>query len=151
MKIRVEKVLLEISLVRVKYNHNKIWPILRNNCNYLKKYFPLPSFIIYYGNHAFQKYFLCICRINIYFQQKPQIIKIIVNYKYIICQQNLNSIFSNVIICFTLTPFLTLPSQPLLPSPLQLQNFITLNGSLMSVFVCVCVQIWHLLHMRDRR
>ena len=47
------------------------------------------------------------------------------NYKYTLCQQKFNSIYSNVIICFILTPFLTLPSQPLLPSPLKLQNFTT--------------------------
>ena len=70
------------------------------------------------------------------------------NYKYyIIFQQKLNSIYSYVIICFILTPFLTLPSQPLLPFPLKLQNFTTPNGSLMSV----CVQIWHLFYIRDRR
>ena len=57
--------------------------------------------------------------------------KVIVNYKYIICQQKLNSIYSNVIICFILTPFLTLPS------PLNLQNFTTPNRSLMCC-VCVC-------------
>ena len=57
--------------------------------------------------------------------------KVIVNYKYIICQQKLNSIYRNVIMCFILTPFLT---------P---------NGSLMSV-CCVYVQIWHLFHIRDR-
>ena len=48
-----------------------------------------------------------------------------------------NSIYSNVIIYYILTPFLTLPSQPLLPSPLKLQNFITPNETLMCV-VCVC-------------
>ena len=46
-----------------------------------------------------------------------------------------------------LTPFLTLPSQTLLPSSLKLQNFTTRNGSLM----IVCVQIWHLFHISDRR
>ena len=63
--------------------------------------------------------------------------KVIVHckYKYIICQQN--SIFSKVIICFMLDPFLTLPSQPLLSSPRKLQNFTTQNESLMSV-CCVC-------------
>ena len=70
------------------------------------------------------------------------------NYKHIICQQKLNSIYSNVIICFILTPFLTLPSQPFLPSPLNL-NFVTPNESLMSV-CCVCVQIWPLFHICDR-
>ena len=69
---------------------------------------------------------------------------------YIICQQKLNSIYSNVIICFILTPFLTLPSQPFLPSPFKLQNFTTPNESLMNV-CCGCVQIWHLFHTRDRR
>ena len=34
---------------------------------------------------------------------------------------------------FILTPFLTLPSQPLLPSPLKLHKFTTPKGSLMSV------------------
>ena len=53
-----------------------------------------------------------------------------------ICQQQLNSIYSNVIICYILTHFLTLPSQPVLTSPLQ--NFITPNESLMSA-CCVCV------------
>ena len=43
-----------------------------------------------------------------------------------------------VIICFILTPFLTLRSQPLLPSPLKLQKFTTRNESLMNV-CCVCV------------
>ena len=47
--------------------------------------------------------------------------------KLIICQQKLNSIYSNVIICFIITPFLTLPYQSLLPSPLTLQNFTTPN------------------------
>ena len=65
-------------------------------------------------------------------------IKVILNYKYITCQQKLNSINTNVIICFILTPFLTLPSQPLLPSPLKLHNFKALNEPLMSVY-CVCV------------
>ena len=51
-------------------------------------------------------------------------------------------IYSNVIICFILTPFLTLPSQHLLHSPLKLQNFTTPNEPLMSVCF-VCVQIWH--------
>ena len=54
-------------------------------------------------------------------------------YKYIICQQKLNSIYSNVIICFILTPFLTPTYQSFLPSPVKLQNFITPNGPLMSV------------------
>ena len=36
-----------------------------------------------------------------------------------------NSIYSNVILYYILTPFLTLPSQPLLPSPVKLQNFKT--------------------------
>ena len=49
--------------------------------------------------------------------------KVIVNYEYIICQQKLNLIYCNVIICYILTPFLTLTSQPLLPSSLKLQNF----------------------------
>ena len=70
------------------------------------------------------------------------LLKVITTYKYIICQQELNSIYFNVIICFILTPFLTLPSQPLLPSPLKLKNFTTPNESLMSVcclYVCRCV------------
>ena len=54
----------------------------------------------------------------------------------------LNLIYSNVIICFILTPFLTLPSQPLLPSPLKLQNFTTPNETLMSV----CVDLASLSH-----
>ena len=58
--------------------------------------------------------------------------------QYILCHQKLNSIYSNVVICLTL------------PSPLRLQNFTTPNGSQMSV-CCVCVQIWHLFHIRDRR
>ena len=65
--------------------------------------------------------------------------KVIVNYKYIICQQKLHSIYSNVIIWFILTPFLTQPSQPILPS-LKLQNFTTPNETLLSM----CLQIWHL-------
>ena len=69
-------------------------------------------------------------------------------YKYNICK--LNSIYSNVIICFILTPFLILPSKPILPSPLKLQNFKTPNESLISV-CCVCVQIWHVFHIRDRK
>ena len=40
---------------------------------------------------------------------------------------------STVIICFILTPFLSQPSQPLLPSPLKLQNFTTLKLTLRSV------------------
>ena len=60
-----------------------------------------------------------------------------------------NFIFS-LFIEFYFTPFLTLPSQPLLPSPLKLQNFTTPNESLMSV-CCVCAQIWHLFHIRDRK
>ena len=40
--------------------------------------------------------------------------------------------------------------KPLLPSPLKLQNFTTPNESLMNV-CCVCVYIWHLFHIRDRR
>ena len=38
---------------------------------------------------------------------------------------------------FILTPFLSLPSQPLLPSPLKLQNFTISNAPLMSA-CCVC-------------
>ena len=72
------------------------------------------------------------------------------DYKYILCQQKLNSIYSNVIIFVILTLFLTLPSQPLLPFPLKLQNFTTPNETLMSV-CCVCVQIWHHFHKRDRK
>ena len=53
--------------------------------------------------------------------------KVIVNYKYFVCQHKLNSIKSNVIICFILTPLLSIPSQPLLPFPLKLQNFTTPN------------------------
>ena len=71
-------------------------------------------------------------------------------YKNIICQQKLNSIYSNLIIYFILTPFLTLPSQPLLPYPLKLQNFTTQSESLMKV-CCVCVQIWHLFHVHDKK
>ena len=76
--------------------------------------------------------------------------KVIVNYKYIICQQKLNKIYSYLIICFILTPFSTLPYQPLLPSPLKLHNFTTPNETLMSVWF-VCVQIWHLFHICDRK
>ena len=54
--------------------------------------------------------------------------------------------FSNVIICFILTPFLTLPSQPLLHTPLNLQKFTTPNGSLMSV-CCVSADLASLSHM----
>ena len=66
------------------------------------------------------------------------------SYKYILIKiwygfdPNSNTKYNKeyVIICFILTPFLTLPSpQPLLPSPLKLQNFTTQNGSLM--IVCV--------------
>ena len=72
------------------------------------------------------------------------------NYKYVLCQQKLNLIYSNVIICFILTPFLTLLSQTLLPSPLKLQNFTTPSESLMSM--CgVFVQIWHLFPIHDRK
>ena len=59
----------------------------------------------------------------------------------------LNSIYSNGIICFILTPLLTIPSQPLLPSPLKLKKIITQNESLMSVGV----QIWHLFYIRYRK
>ena len=53
-----------------------------------------------------------------------------------------NLINSNVNICFILTPFLILPSQPLLPPPLKLQNFTTQNGSL----ICVCADLASLSH-----
>ena len=56
-------------------------------------------------------------------------IKVIVNH--IICQQKLNSIQSNVVICFLLTTFLSL------------QNFTTPNEPL----VCVCVDLAYLSHM----
>ena len=65
-----------------------------------------------------------------------KIIQSYFNYKYIICQQKLNSIYSNVIISFILTPFLILASQPLIPFPIKLQNFTTPNELLMSVCVC---------------
>ena len=66
----------------------------------------------------------------------------------ILSQQKLNSIYSNVIIYFILTPFLTLPSQPILPSPLKLENFTTPNESLMSVCcMCVCADLASLSHM----
>ena len=71
-------------------------------------------------------------------------------WSHIICQQKLNSIYSNVIICFILTTILTLPSQPLLPFSIKLQNFTTPKEALMSVR-CVYVQIWHLFHIRDRK
>ena len=64
-------------------------------------------------------------------------VKVMVNYKYIICQQKLNSMESNVYICFILTPFLTLPSQPLLPSPLKLHNCTTPNEPKWVCVVCV--------------
>jgi hypothetical protein len=38
---------------------------------------------------------------------------------------------------FHSSPFLSQPFQPLLPSPLKLQNFTTPNQSLMSVYVCI--------------
>ena len=60
----------------------------------------------------------------------------VLNYNYILGYQKLNSIFSNVIICFILTLFLTLSSQPLLPSLFKLKKFTTPNESQMSVF-CV--------------
>ena len=63
-------------------------------------------------------------------------------YKYVICQQKLNSIFSNVILCLILTPFLTLPSKLHLPSPLKLQNLTAQNESLMSV----CADLASLSH-----
>ena len=66
------------------------------------------------------------------------------NYKYIICQKKLNLIYSNVIICFILTPFLTLPFQPFLLFPLKLQNFTTPKKSLMSV----CADLASLSHMK---
>ena len=43
-----------------------------------------------------------------------------------------------IFICFILTPSLSLPFQPLLTSPLKLQNFTTPNEPLMSA-CCVCV------------
>ena len=49
------------------------------------------------------------------------------NYKYIICQRKINSLYSKVIICLILTRFL------ILPSFLKLENFTTPNESLMSV------------------
>ena len=55
----------------------------------------------------------------------------------------LNSIYSKVIICFILTPFLTLPSQPLLLSPLELKKFITQNESLNE---CGCADLASFLH-----
>ena len=62
----------------------------------------------------------------------------IVNYKYIVCQQKLNSMKSTVIICFILTPFLSQPST------LKLQNFTTPNE-------CVCVMIWRVFHICDKK
>ena len=53
-----------------------------------------------------------------------------------------NSIYSNEIICFILTKFLNLPSQPLLPSSLKLQNLTTENESLISLCcVCMCADL----------
>ena len=45
------------------------------------------------------------------------------NYKYNICLKKLNSIDSNVNICFILTPYHNPTSQSFLPSPLNLQYF----------------------------
>ena len=74
-------------------------------------------------------------------------------------------IIYNIIICFILTPFLTLPSkpllpsqplqpsqpllpfQPLLPSPLKQHNFTTQNELPMSLCcVCVCADLSSLSH-----
>ena len=52
-----------------------------------------------------------------------------------------------LIICFILTPFLSLPSQPLQPSPLKLQNFTTQKIPLMSA-CCVCLDLTSLSHTR---
>ena len=54
----------------------------------------------------------------------------------------LNSIYSNVIICFILTPFLTLPLKPLY---LPFFSYRTPNESLMSV-CCVCADLASLSH-----
>ena len=59
------------------------------------------------------------------------------NCKLEVSQQKRNLILSSLIICFILTPFLSLPSQPLLPSPLKLHNFTTPTESLMRA-CCVC-------------
>ena len=72
----------------------------------------------------------------------PITYKVIVNYKYIICQQKLNLIYSNVILFFILTPFLTLPSKPLLPLSLKLWNFTTPNETPMGVCADM-VFLWH--------
>ena len=63
-----------------------------------------------------------------------------INQRNFNCLKKLNSIDSNVIICFFLTPYYDPTSQTLLPSPLNLQYFTTPNKSLMSV-CCVCVEI----------
>ena len=64
--------------------------------------------------------------------------------KYIMSTKTKFNLF-NVIISSILTPFLTLLSQPILPSPLRLQNFKTPNESLMSV-CCMCVDLASLSH-----
>ena len=58
----------------------------------------------------------------------------------------LNLIYCNHMFFFNLTPFLTLRSQPLVPSPLKVQNFTTPNESLMNVS-CVCVDLASFSHM----
>ena len=60
-------------------------------------------------------------------------VKVILITSILYVNKKLNSIYSNVIICFILTLFYSIPFQPLLPSPLKLQKFTTPNGSLMSV------------------
>ena len=52
-----------------------------------------------------------------------------------------------VIICFILTPFLSVPSPPLLPSPLKLQYFTTPNEWVQFV----CVKICRVFLIRDRK
>ena len=71
------------------------------------------------------------------------------NYKYLYyMQKKKNSIYSNVIICFILSPFLTLPFQPLY---LPLFSYRTLQPQMNHLWVCVCVQIWHFFYVSDRK
>ena len=52
-----------------------------------------------------------------------------------------------LIICFILTPFLSLHSQLILPSLLKLQSQMIPN----ECGLCVCGKILHLFHIRDRK
>ena len=68
-------------------------------------------------------------------------IKVVVNYKYIMYMSTKTKfILIYCIHIFHSRSFLSLPSQPLLPCPLNLKNFTTPNETLMSV-CCVCEKI----------